>query len=370
MKKYSMNKEPEYTDNNSHADRLNAALKTLHSELFDANGNLHSRFSQSTACPVCASTDSREYCVKDQFRYQTCNSCGMVYMNPRLNLQATLSFYNSHANEVYNETKFHKIPDGTSIDDKINYENLLLIAKHVGVEGQEESLKGKRVLEIGCAKGYFLNCAKELGAEAFGVELNEANVEIARRIHGKNIYDCDLFELKLRDESFDVVYTRDVIEHIHEPTPFLKEISRLVKPGGLVFMETHNIDGLIHRIVRGKHTCIFGFEHPVHWSPKTLSLALSKSGLETRKIYFNSADLRILDIIQYYRQSTFTTIFPWRVSMPLDMLLKVISIPFRLSFVRNVEKYLFSRLANFLKAGSTMKVVAYKPNAAVNDAND
>jgi len=363
-----MNEKHQYTSSNaSQAVRLNAALVSLHAELFDANGNLKPEFSQRTACPVCGSADSREYCIKDHFRYQTCNSCGMVYMNPRLNTEATLAFYNSQANEIYNEDKFHIISDSTSLDDKINFDNLHLIAKHIGTKGGEGGLKGKRVLEIGCAKGYFLNCAKELGAEVVGVELNQGNFEIARQTLGRNVFNRELFELNLPSESFDVIYTRDVIEHIHDPAPFINELSRLLKPGAMVFFETHNIDGLIHRIVRGKHTCIFGFEHPVHWSPKTLSLAFSKSGLVTQNIYFDSLDFGIMDIIQYHMQSTWTTIFPWKASKPLEIVLKLLSIPFRVQGIRKIDQFLMPRLANYLEAGSTMKVIAFKPHTAVRD---
>lgn len=358
----NMDRRQEHSKNDaSWATRWRAALVSLHAKLFDANGNLKSEFSQRVACPVCGAKESREYCVKDQFRYQACSACGMVYMNPRLNTEATLEFYNSPANEIYNETKFHNSPAGASVDDKINYENLQLISKHLDKEWAPDSLTGKRVLEIGCAKGYFLCCAKELGAEAFGIELNQVNVEIARRSLGENIYDRDLFDLKLPDESFDVVYTRDVIEHIHDPAPFLKEVSRIMKPGAIAFMETHNVDGLIHRIVRGKHTCIFGFEHPVHWSPKTLSLALKMSGLETQRVYFESLDLRISVILQYFRKSTFTTIFSWKARQPLNFLLGAVSAVFRFPGIRAVDKWLMLGIAKYFHAGSTMKIVAFKP---------
>ncbi len=341
--------------------RWNTSLAALHARLFDFSGELKSEFSQQTFCPVCGFEGSRRYCMKDQFIYRTCTACNMVYMSPRLNTQATMAFYNSDVNEIYNEGKFHASPDGTSADDRINYENLQLIIRHISKEGQTEPLKGKRILEVGCAKGYFLNCAKKLGAEAFGIELNKKNVAIAKQFMGDNIFDQDLFELNLPNESFDVIYTRDVIEHICEPMPFLKELCRIMKPGAMIFTETHNIDSLIHRIVRGRHTCIFGFEHPVHWSPKTLSFALKECGMYSNEVVFESLDFRIMNILQYFRQSTFTTIFPWRANKTLEILLKALSIPFRIPGIRHLDKLLMPPLANCLSAGSTMKMIAFKP---------
>jgi 2-polyprenyl-3-methyl-5-hydroxy-6-metoxy-1,4-benzoquinol methylase len=341
--------------------RLNLAMINLHKEFFDAQGELKSKYSDYTACPVCFSDKCQEYAVKDKFAYKKCSSCGMVYMSPRLNTAATLSFYNSKVNEIYNEKKFHGVPDGTSADDKINYQNLQLIVKHIGeIDKTEKPLKGKRVLEVGCAKGYFLKCAKELGAEVYGIELNAKNIIIARKFLGDNIYAQDIFELNLPSESFDVIYTRDVIEHISEPMPFLKELSRVMKPGALIFTDTHNIDGLIHRFVKERHTCIFGFEHPVHWSPKTLSTALIENGIQSKEVIFESLDFRIMDIINYFRQSTFTTIFPWKAGKPLDFFLTLISIPFRIPGIRNLDKLLLPPLANYLAAGSTMKMIAFK----------
>lgn len=355
-------------NNNNYSARLNLAMIKLHEQLFNAKGVLKSEFSDYITCPVCFRDKHQEYAIKDKFTYSKCCSCEMVYMNPRLNKAATLSFYNSNVNEIYNEKKFHDVPDGTSADDKINYQNLHLIVKQIGgVSKTEKPLNGKRILEIGCAKGYFLKCAKELGADVYGIELNAPNIAIARKFLGDNIYSQDIFELNLPSESFDVIYTRDVIEHISEPLPFLKELSRIMKPGALIFTETHNIDSLIHRIVKGKHTCIFGFEHPVHWSPKTLSTALKKSGIQSKEVIFESLDFRIMDIINYFRQSTFTTIFPWQASKQLDFFLKLISIPFRIPGIRNLDKLLLPPLANYLAAGSTMKMIAFKIQTAKSD---
>ena len=340
------------------------ALQSLHGVLFEDGTRLKPEFSECTACPVCTANDTRPYCVKDQFVYKACRSCGMVFMSPRLNAEATLKFYNSVANEIYNETKFHEAAEGVSLDDKINRENLRVICEHLGRDLAPGALNGVKILDIGCAKGYFLKCAKELGAESFGIELNQKSVEIARHTLGANVYDRDLFELQLPDLFFDVVYTRDVIEHIHNPGPFLKEMARIMKPGALTFMETHNVDGLIHRIVRGKHTCVFGFEHPVHWSPKTLTLALEKSGLVTKNVYFESADLRLEEILQYFKQSTFTTIFPWKARQPLNFMLRAISVIFRVPGIRTLDKWLMLSLAKFFKAGSTMKVLAIKPQSS------
>lgn len=346
----------------TYADRLHRALSELHAELFDENMNIKEGYSESIDCPVCKSSDAKSYCVKDGFRHRECNSCELVYLSPRLNKQATLAFYNSSANEVYNESKFHTPADGSSLDDKINHANALLISDLVGNGNGKKPLAGKKVLEIGCAKGYFLSCIHDLGGSAYGIELNKVNAAIASRRPGLIIYESDLFDLNLESESFDVVYGRDLIEHIHNPIPFLKELSRLMKPGALILLDTHNIDGFIHRITRGKHTCIFGFEHPIHWSPKTISNALDMVDIKVVKVKFQSLDFFPDVIIDYFKKSTWTTVFQWEANTKnlayLNFLTKIAHLPFVGSFL----SWVMPKFANSLKFGSTMKVAGFKRN--------
>ena len=341
--------------------RLNRAMRELHSKIFKDNGVMSSKYKEYTDCPVCSSNIAKSYCTKDNFQHVKCCTCEMVYINPRLNKAATLEFYNSPVNEIYNEQKFHASEEGESPDDRINAQNIRLIATYFqkGVDGNMP-LVGKKLIEIGCAQGYFLKQAKSLGADVFGVELNKVNAEIARNSIGGIIYDKDIFELSLSDEAFDIIYMRDVIEHIHNPIPFLKEMSRLLKPGGMIFFETHNIDGLIHKVVGGKHTCLFGFEHPVHWSYKTLKLALEKSGIFVDKAHFESVDFNILTILGYFRTSTWTTIYSWKSNLLTTFLLRALSVPFRIRYINYLSSLPLALLANYFRAGSTMKVIGFK----------
>lgn len=341
--------------------RLNLALRDLHSTLFDTDGSMKLEYAEKTGCPVCASELTRNYCTKDNFRHVKCISCGMVYINPRLNHAATLEFYNSSANEIYNEKKFHAYDEGESPDDQINAKNSRLIASYfVTDENVNSPLAGKSLIEIGCAKGYFLKQAKKLGASVFGVELNKINAEIARTSTGACVYENDLFELNLPAGAFDVVYMRDVIEHLHSPLPFIEELSRILKPGGMIFIETHNIDSLINRLVGGRHTCLFGFEHPVHWSYKTLKIALKKSGMFVDNVHFESADLNALTLLGYFRVSTWTTVYPWKSTALVTFILRVLSVPFRIPYVNYLSSLPMVFLANFFRLGSTMKVIGFK----------
>ena len=334
--------------------RWNTALREQHDLLFgNETQSIKYQFAEYNPCPVCDSEQTTPLFEKDGFHYVKCSNCSMVYMNPRLNQVATYAFYNSNVNAIYNETKFDAVSTETSMDDKINFENLDII-------DQYRNGKHGKILEIGCAKGYFLTKAKNRGYQVYGVELNEKNCQIARKSLGDTIYNSDLFNIHFENEMFDVIYMRDVIEHIPNLKPFLQELARIAKPGSQLFIETHNIDGLIHRIVREKHTVIFGFEHPNHWSPKSLGKALNQNGFTAKKVIHESLDFTMSVILGYFIEPTFTTIYPWSISKQRQVFLRLIRLPFLVPPVRWLDCSIMPWIANKVKCGSVIKVIAQK----------
>jgi 2-polyprenyl-3-methyl-5-hydroxy-6-metoxy-1,4-benzoquinol methylase len=334
-------------------DRFRNALKKEHAKYFDYKTNkLNEQFAQYVVCPVCNSDKFVPYFKKDLFEYVRCSQCSMVFMNPRLNNTATYGFYNSEANEIYNEAKFYQ-EGATDKDDAINYLNLKLIIEYrAGERGN--------LLEIGSARGFFLQVAKEYGYNVYGVELNRINWQYSRDQVAETIYNVDLLNANFPDDMFDVIYMRDVIEHLPNPQAILQECFRIAKPGSTLFIETHNIDSLINKLVREKHTVIFGFEHINHWSPKTLENLLNSTGFKIKKVKFSSRDFTLSSILQYLFFPSFTTIFPPKENRYLRILVRLVLFILRLPGIRHLDNCFGPHIANWLKLGSVMKVFAEK----------
>ena len=341
------------TDNpDSYSARWQKALIQEHQALFDYKSRtIRAELAEYVTCPVCGSKESDFFFEKDWFRYVKCQNCSMVYMNPRLNQTATKAFYNSTVNEIYNESKFDENAATNQLDDEINLQNLDVIGRY---------RTAGNLLEIGSAKGYFLLKAKERGYKVFGIELNQHNYAISKRSVGDTIRNVDLFEAHFDEEMFDIIYMRDVIEHIADPIPFLCEINRIASKGALLFIETHNIEGFIHKIVREKHTVIFGFEHPNHWSPKTLERALSSVDFRVKKVIHVSLDFCINDILSYGLSPTFTTVLPTPQKNKHKILPLAILKLFQFGPIRRLDLMITPRIANLLKRGSVIKVIAEK----------
>ena len=96
---------------------------------------------------------------------------------------------------------------------------------------------GMKILEVGSGPGYMTELIKKYFPEnpLTCLELNEKLIEIARsnqNITDVQIYNGSILESDLPSESFDIIYTRLVLMHVPEPMKALKEIYRLLKPGG------------------------------------------------------------------------------------------------------------------------------------------
>jgi ubiquinone/menaquinone biosynthesis C-methylase UbiE len=104
---------------------------------------------------------------------------------------------------------------------------------------------GARILDVGFGRGELLyHCAKEKGAVVAGIDYSEAAYEIAKKtladVPGADVRRADCRELPFEDESFDRVVSGDVIEHLcfEDGVRMLKEIRRVLKPGGLMIIHT------------------------------------------------------------------------------------------------------------------------------------
>lgn len=95
-------------------------------------------------------------------------------------------------------------------------------------------VKGQSFLEPGCGRGEFLAEFEKLGLQCHGIDLsNHAGsmcplVEIKKNINLEN----DVWPYK--DETFDIIYTKSLMEHLRNPDKFLNEARRVLKPGGKI----------------------------------------------------------------------------------------------------------------------------------------
>jgi 2-polyprenyl-6-hydroxyphenyl methylase / 3-demethylubiquinone-9 3-methyltransferase len=171
--------------------------------------------------------------------------------------------------------------------------------------GRLDSLKGLRILDIGCGGGILSEPLARLGASVTGADPSDSNIAAAQR-HAQDSgvtvdYRCTSAEaLAEAGESFDIVLAMEVVEHVADVGLFVDLAAGMVKPDGLLFAATLN------RTLKSFALAIVGAEYILRWlprgthqwdkfvTPNELEIALEQSGMrisgETGVIYNLLAD--------------------------------------------------------------------------------
>lgn len=94
---------------------------------------------------------------------------------------------------------------------------------------------GARALDVGCGQGTALALFRDAGLAATGIALGE-DVAVCRR-RGFDVRDMDFSFLDFDDAAFDLVWCRHVLEHSLFPLFTLAELFRVLRPGGVLYLE-------------------------------------------------------------------------------------------------------------------------------------
>jgi SAM-dependent methyltransferase len=142
-----------------------------------------------------------------------------------------------------------------------------------------------RILDVGCALGFFLEEARSRGWQVDGVDISEHAAQFANERLGIAARAGMLREAGYDPESFDVATMWDVIEHVTDPVGELAYTASLLRPGGLLVLSTPDVGSLVARVTGPRW---MGFklaeEHLYYFSRRTISLALEKAGFDVLEL--------------------------------------------------------------------------------------
>ncbi len=130
------------------------------------------------------------------------------------------------------------------------------------------SLKGKRILDVGCGGGILCESLALEGAEVVGIDLAEAGLEVAKLHLLESGLDVNYQKITAEEfaesnaETFDIVTCMEMLEHVPEPSSIIKSCSKLVKRQGRVFFST------INRNPKSYFFAIVGAEYVLNLLPK------------------------------------------------------------------------------------------------------
>jgi 2-polyprenyl-3-methyl-5-hydroxy-6-metoxy-1,4-benzoquinol methylase len=236
-------------------------------------------------CKLCGTPVGRPKYRLDGFSVLTCPGCDVVFTDleptrDELRRLYSLNYFSAReeyyfANSVADPVKGR---EDAQIADFKRWLELLELRKGNG-----------KLLDIGCGTGIFLKMAQDRGWDAYGVDISDDAVEVARsRLH-VNAYAGTLDEVHFADGFFDAVTLLDAFEHLPDPLMDLAAIGRVLKKEGVILLNTPNERALLrlmahvlHRASLGKWTYpirkLFHEYHLYYYSAKTLEATLRKAG--------------------------------------------------------------------------------------------
>lgn len=244
------------------------------------------------ACDICGLDDAKLFAACPpapsvlHARFVRCRGCDFVYADPRAEADDARAFYSavegrvsSVAGEPATSEAWRRAVGGRRA-------HLLRAAREIGNPTRAT------FLDVGFGDGSALAAARDLGWDAHGIEYSDWLVEAARRRLGfDTVYDLDLTEVPLPPGSVDVVYSWHVVEHVLDVRAWLREISALLRPGGVVILGTESANSLAgrlqvagFRLLRRVPWPPTSTDHTYWFSADTLGQLLCESGLKPSRI--------------------------------------------------------------------------------------
>jgi 2-polyprenyl-3-methyl-5-hydroxy-6-metoxy-1,4-benzoquinol methylase len=226
-------------------------------------------------CPLCGSADVTAAFSEPPYTVMRCGSCGLGFVTPRLDPDGLIDIYATDRYWRSPSPKTQGYHDYRS--DQPLY--LKTFRKRLGYALRRGPASG-RVLDVGCAAGFCMAALRERGFDVYGVEVSEAIGSHARDAlgFGDHVFIGTLQDSPFEDESFDAVFMWDVVEHVPDPRSLLAKAFSLVKPGGLVVLETQDIDSRFAKTLGPKWHHYKHAEHIYHFTPSVVREMLTTAG--------------------------------------------------------------------------------------------
>lgn len=229
---------------------------------------------EAASCLFCEAGTPTELMFADPpFAVVRCSGCGLVFVSPRIAADRLRDVYD----HGYWSSPAPK--DRGYANYRGDARNWLRTYRRRARVLDGRLAPDSRVLDVGCAAGYFCEVMAARGHRVAGIEPSAAIIDDARaRLGPDRVHFGTLDDAPFPDSSFDLVTLWDVVEHLPTPIEALRTVRRLLRDDGLLLLETQNVESRFARILGRRWQHFKQAEHLWHFAPTTLRLLLDAAG--------------------------------------------------------------------------------------------
>jgi SAM-dependent methyltransferase len=240
-------------------------------------------------CNLCGASDARLLFCKDSSDFWRCRQCGLEWVHPLPDMERMRQLYSSP--RYYATDNISQYGYSDYVRNKHLYVNLF----NRRLDEILHHARGRRgwLLDVGCATGTLLELARLRGWQVAGVDISAYATQIARDYYSLDVFTGELADAAYPDGHFDVVVMDDLIEHVTDPSALVQEAHRVLKPLGLLTLNTPNRAGLWHLLMGRRWFHYKQVEHTYFFSPSVISRLLERHGFDVVEIHSSS---KIIDL--------------------------------------------------------------------------
>lgn len=247
-------------------------------------------------CYLCGAS-TRAFIDKNGYTVFRCDACrlGQIYLDKNYD-----DFVKSHYSKDYYMGGIEESAYSDYKDEKkyirLNFRKFL--RKILAYK------KSGKLLDVGCAMGYFVEMATEAGFDAYGVDASAyAIAEAKNHIPESKLQAATISDLDFPEKSFDVITMFDVFEHLNDPKNDLKKLRSLLKDDGILVIATGDANSLAATLLRRRWTFYIPPEHIFYFDRNNLSSLLEEVGF-VPKLWFRIGKWLSLKYVLHLARTT------------------------------------------------------------------
>ncbi|MCR9172977.1 MAG: class I SAM-dependent methyltransferase [bacterium] len=214
-----------------------------------------------TNCLICYSTDLKLLEAYSNVGLVKCQSCNFVFSERIPSMQELLDYYSNNY-------------------ERTSYLSPITVKRFNEILDRFEPYrKTGKLLDVGAGYGFFMEVAKERGWDVYGTELTDEAVDHCKS-KGLKMYKGEFHELDLESESFDVIVSIEVLEHLNTPNHFASKANEILRKGGVLYLTTPNFNSFLRYRLKEQYKVIEYPNHLCYYTPKTLKNLFTSKGFD------------------------------------------------------------------------------------------